>query len=643
MKHSYGSGNSNIWTLTLTDTWKLYRMKLANGNGTTVTIPKSPSWDYTFRRTTATTGSLIYFTSTSKSLTSQSLLIWNAAAKNNQPVAIGAPTTDSFAYYAYVKTESSGTCKIKKTVDDGGTLAGFRFRVTGVAGTATAGYNSGWVNTNTLGEISLTLYPGSYKVEEDGTDAVRKGYKMPSPAYKSITVSEGATATVSFLNKAPEKKTFSLQKITDDGGTLAGFTFNVRQLLSEHPDDDSGDTDADLDDEDVDTTDDADAETESPPEVFDKSYVTDESGFITDDIPAGTYTVTEVMTEEQAQRYRQPEAQTVTISEENPSASVEFTNVAKRGNIRIIKTADDGRVAGITFLVEGTGKAGEAIDPFFAVTDEDGIISEATEGLIPNTYVITEQSVDDVADNYYLPQEPQTVTVKDGETADVRFHNKLTPHEITVSKQDAMTGEELSGAALQVLTEEGKVVEAWTSTDEPYLVENLEYGEKYILHEDLAPLGYELAQDMEFVVGDAEKVVMVDAPTQVFIEKKDKLSKATLKDCVIEIIDDETDEVVATLTSGEELASVNLVDGRNYRLHEVKAPKGYELAAEDVKFTAANGETATLYDVPTIPDKKMPKTGDSGGVGLALLIMGISGLAIAGILILRRRLINKLL
>jgi uncharacterized surface anchored protein len=79
------------------------------------------------------------------------------------------------------------------------------------------------------------------------------------------------------------------------------------------------------------------------------------------------------------------------------------------------------------------------------------------------------------------------------------------------------TGKELPGAKLQVLDENGKVVEEWTSTNKPHYIEaKLIAGKKYTLREILAPNGYEKATDISFTVnekGEVTQVVMKDELT----------------------------------------------------------------------------------------------------------------------------------
>ena len=82
---------------------------------------------------------------------------------------------------------------------------------------------------------------------------------------------------------------------------------------------------------------------------------------------------------------------------------------------------------------------------------------------------------------------------------------------VEISKTD-IAGEELPGAKLTILDENGEVVESWTSTEEPHYIEMLPIG-KYTLHEESAPEGYLIAEDVEFEVkdtGEIQKVTMKD-------------------------------------------------------------------------------------------------------------------------------------
>ena len=88
---------------------------------------------------------------------------------------------------------------------------------------------------------------------------------------------------------------------------------------------------------------------------------------------------------------------------------------------------------------------------------------------------------------------------------------------VQISKQDITTGEELPGATLQIIDEDGNVVEERVSTNEPHMIEGkLIAGKKYTLKEIIAPEGYEIANEIKFTVnadGTVTEVVMYDEHT----------------------------------------------------------------------------------------------------------------------------------
>ncbi|WP_444459179.1 MSCRAMM family protein, partial [Ruminococcus bicirculans (ex Wegman et al. 2014)] len=88
---------------------------------------------------------------------------------------------------------------------------------------------------------------------------------------------------------------------------------------------------------------------------------------------------------------------------------------------------------------------------------------------------------------------------------------------VRISKRDITTGEELPGATLQIIDENGNVVEEWVSTDEAHFIEGkLIAGKEYTLRETIAPDGYEIASEIKFTVntdGSVTEVVMYDEHT----------------------------------------------------------------------------------------------------------------------------------
>lgn len=150
------------------------------------------------------------------------------------------------------------------------------------------------------------------------------------------------------------------------------------------------------------------------------------------------------------------------------------------------------------------------------VTDENGkVVDEWVSGKEPHiikelvvgqTYTMTEI----LPALGYVTAESIRFTVDDiAEVQKIEMKDDVT--KVEISKTD-IAGEELPGAKLTILDENGEVVESWTSTEEPHYIEMLPIG-KYTLHEEAAPEGYLVAEDVAFEVKDTseiQKVVMKD-------------------------------------------------------------------------------------------------------------------------------------
>lgn len=157
---------------------------------------------------------------------------------------------------------------------------------------------------------------------------------------------------------------------------------------------------------------------------------------------------------------------------------------------------------------------------------------------------------------------------------------------VKISKQDITTGEELPGAILEVKNEKGKLIERWTSTDQPHYLENITPG-KYILTEILAPEGYSKAQSIEFVIKDSaadQKVVMKDELTHIEFLKVDE--NGALAGAILEIRDLEGN-VLESWESATEPHTVRGLAAGTYVLHEAAAPEGW-LLADDIEFTVTD-------------------------------------------------------
>lgn len=150
------------------------------------------------------------------------------------------------------------------------------------------------------------------------------------------------------------------------------------------------------------------------------------------------------------------------------------------------------------------------------VTDETGKVIEAwTSGKEPHiikeliagkTYTLSETHP---ADGYVTAEDIEFTVLDTKEVQKVAMKDDVT--KVEISKTD-IAGKELPGAKLVILDKEGKVIESWTSGEKPHYIEMLPIGE-YTLHEEAAPEGYLVAEDVKFSVKDTgkiQKVVMKD-------------------------------------------------------------------------------------------------------------------------------------
>ena len=244
----------------------------------------------------------------------------------------------------------------------------------------------------------------------------------------------------------------------------------------------------------------------------------DENGyFVFDEIPYGEYIIHEIETP--TGYIFSDESYPVTVSEDGDV--VEITAVNKPITIEISKVNVYGE--------ELIGAEMQLIDSEDNVVDEwvsDGtnhVVSKLGAGeyvlkeiAAPDGYVIATDikfSVD-IYGNVTVENVEATVTSENGNPLIVMVDDTT---KVRISKQDVTTGKELPGTTLQIIDEDGNVVEEWVSTDETHFIEGkLIAGKEYTLRETIAPDGYEIANEIRFTVnadGSVTEVVMYDEHT----------------------------------------------------------------------------------------------------------------------------------
>ena len=236
------------------------------------------------------------------------------------------------------------------------------------------------------------------------------------------------------------------------------------------------------------------------------------------------------------------------VKSEDLTGAVTFTNTYSASADLELKAQKSMKVEAEqlgTFEFELKDADGKVIET--VKNDEKGVISFSklsyTEKDAGKTFTYTvNEKLPSEADTYVYDKTAYTVTVnvednRDGtlklttkvngedytETA-MKFINDTT--KVTISKVDDTTLKALAGAKLQVVDDQDKVVEEWTSDGTPHVITaKLVLGKTYKLVEAEAPSGYEIAEPITFTV-DADD-------TKNAVEMKDAMIKS--KTAAIEI------------------------------------------------------------------------------------------------------------
>ena len=324
--------------------------------------------------------------------------LYTCASTNPQKVVLVAGETASVSFYNKM---NSGSVKLVKETSCGEHLEGWQIDLYTDAACTTPVSDSPFITdadgTVTVSDLPIgTLYAKEIPVDDP--------YWLCDPEVKTITIEAGKTATVTFHNTH-----YGNIRITKNAvnGSAEGWSFQIM-----------------------------DAERNAVDTV--KSGA---DGYAYSDmLLPGQYFIREIHDRDDTYwEYDAVVEKEVTVTA-GSQVEVSYTNT-QYGKIQIQKSmSDGGTLDGWQFRI--TDASGKEIEGSPFTTNASGLI--LTGKLQPGEYTVKELIPEDSF--YYCTSEnPQTITVKAGETAQVSFTNAMLYGQITIEKVDSR-GEPLAGA-----------------------------------------------------------------------------------------------------------------------------------------------------------------------------------------------------
>lgn len=283
-------------------------------------------------------------------------------------------------------------------------------------------------------------------------------------------------------------------------------------------------------------------------------------------------------------------------------------SITPLGDMKLVKTSEDGVVAGINFTVTGANGFSKTV-----TTNANGEID--ISDLVPGTYTITEENID-----RYVPNQSQTITVSSNKTSSVSFYNILKKFRVTVTKQDYEKGHaqgdaKLSGAVYGLFKGNDLVAQYTTDQNGSFTTDYYVCGKDWTIKEIAPSEGY-LLNDTVYKVGADPKDYTVEynnAPGMTVMEQviKGKISiikhtddgetqiETPEKGAEFQIylkasgsfVNADKDERDTIVCDEDGFASTKLLPYGVYTVHQTKGWAGRELITDFDVFINKDGKT----------------------------------------------------
>lgn len=283
-------------------------------------------------------------------------------------------------------------------------------------------------------------------------------------------------------------------------------------------------------------------------------------------------------------------------------------SITPLGDMKLVKTSEDGIVAGINFTVTGANGFSKTV-----TTNANGEID--ISDLTPGTYTITEENID-----RYVPNQSQTITVSSNKTSSVSFYNILKKFRVTVTKQDYekghAQGDAKLGGAVYGLYKGDELIAQYTTDSNGFLttdyfvcgtdwtIKEITPSEGYLLNDTVYKVGadpkdytveYNNAPDMtvmEQVIKGKISIIKHtdDGETQIETPEKGAEFQVYLKSAgsFVNADKDERDTIVC---DEDGFASTKLLPYGFYTVHQTKGWDGREKITDFDVFINKYGKT----------------------------------------------------
>ena len=283
-------------------------------------------------------------------------------------------------------------------------------------------------------------------------------------------------------------------------------------------------------------------------------------------------------------------------------------SITPLGDMKLVKTSEDGIVAGINFTVTGANGFSKTV-----TTNANGEID--ISDLVPGTYTITEENID-----RYVPNQSQKITVSSNKTSSVSFYNILKKFRVTVTKQDYEKGHaqgdaKLGGAVYGLYKGDELIAQYTTDSNGSFTTDYYVCGKDWTIKEIAPSEGY-LLNDTVYKVGADPKDYTVEynnAPDMTVMEQVIKGKISIIKhtdngDTKIEtpekgaefqvylksvgsFVNADKDERDTIVCDEDGFASTKLLPYGVYTVHQTKGWDGREKITDFDVFINTDGKT----------------------------------------------------